>query len=121
MSKPKHECDTCCVVDQHCDRSANWDCGYNAAPDGGPPCKPLPVCYPCGQPVCRKCSSIRKYLRYGMVRMCNNCQIEYDGNSHRVMHRIARLAGYSRRESTVIVQSRAEESRLAQRLLGGKP
>lgn len=36
----------------------------------------LCMCYACGMPACKKCSSIINYLRYGRRRVCNKCQEE---------------------------------------------
>ena len=81
--KPK---DVCCVVDQFCLAPANLISSH------------LPtlrlICFSCGQPVCSKCSSIRKYYDYGKVRLCNICQIEYDDSDEVVMRRLNKLAGY---------------------------
>lgn len=38
------------------------------------------TCFSCGQAVCVNCSSKRKYYKYGKVRLCDSCQIVYDGN-----------------------------------------
>ena len=74
----------CCVSDQFCIAPANS--------------KPLKhakgICFSCGQPVCSKCSSIRKYYTYGKVRLCNDCQVSYDGNDNAVMNRMRKMAGY---------------------------
>ena len=75
---------TCCVVDQFCTSPANLE-------------HPIPakgICFACGQNVCSKCSSKRKYYSYGKVRLCNDCQIQYDGNDKIVMKRLYRMAGY---------------------------
>ncbi len=53
---------------------------------------PLEECFSCGQMVCVECSSKRKYYKYGSVRLCNDCQVEYDGSDKRVIRRIE--AGY---------------------------
>ena len=108
IKKVPHECQTCCVVDQHCDRPAGTSCYYTECRDGSitTPCRPLPECYSCGQPVCRQCSSIRKYYTYGKVRLCNNCQTEQDGNSRRVLYRIARRSGYNHKAAQGIVRQR---------------
>ena len=76
---------TCCVVDQFCTSPANLE---NPVPARG-------FCFICGQPVCSNCSSKRKYYDYGVVRMCNNCQIEYDGNDNIVRRRLAKIANKS--------------------------
>ncbi len=76
--------DTCCVVNQFCNSPANLE-------------QPIPargICFKCGQHVCSKCSSKRKYLHYGIVRLCNDCQIENDGNDKVVMRRLNKMAGY---------------------------
>lgn len=55
------------------------------------------TCFLCGDYVCKKCSSMRKYLYYGVVRLCNGCQIEKDendGNKDVVMRRLRKMAGY---------------------------
>lgn len=78
----KREVDTCSVVDQGCDSPANLT----------PPQHVRATCYSCGQPVCTKCSSKRRYLRYGIRRVCNSCQIERldGGSSARIERRILR-------------------------------
>ena len=76
--------ETCSVVDQFCISPANL----------APPINVRGRCFSCGQPVCHKCSTKRKYKHYGVVRLCNHCQIEEDGNDKRVMARIYRMAGY---------------------------
>lgn len=53
-------------------------------------------CFRCGKVVCRKCSSRRRYLPYGTVRLCNDCQVEEDGNEDTVMRRMRRMAGYGK-------------------------
>lgn len=72
---------SCCVADQFCTDAANFE-GANARA----------VCFVCGLPVCLMCSTRRQYKHYGRVRLCNECQIEYDGNDKRVMARLYRLA-----------------------------
>lgn len=74
--------ETCAVVDQFCNSPANV---YPVHPARG-------ICFSCGQRVCSMCSTKRRYYNYGMVRLCNNCQVEYDGNDRRVMSRLNRLA-----------------------------
>ena len=76
----------CCVVDQFCDAPANLD-------ERDRP-KLRAVCFACGQAVCTKCSSFRKYYTFGQVRLCNDCQVDYDGNDTKVMKRLHKLAGY---------------------------
>lgn len=74
---------TCNVVDQFCEAAANMD----------PPEGAKFECFSCGQPVCGKCSSYRKYYHYTKKkRLCNNCQVDYDGNQKMVMDRLHRLA-----------------------------
>lgn len=86
--KKYREIETCCVVDQFCDSPANLD----------EPIRAKYICYSCGQPVCGKCSTKRKYYKYGKQRLCNDCQIEYDGNDKIVLRRIYKLAGYTNQE-----------------------
>lgn len=76
----------CCVVDQFCLAAANFE----------PRIYVKTKCFACGDFVCRKCSSKRRYYEYGLVRLCNNCQVDFDGNRARVMNRLYRLAGYRR-------------------------
>ena len=76
---------SCSVADQFCDAPAN----------GPEETRARAVCFRCGMPVCTKCSSRRKYHNYGIVRLCNNCQTEEDGNDDIVMRRLRRLAGYT--------------------------
>lgn len=106
--RKKHECIACCVVDQGCERGADEECGYNT-PERCTPCRPLPECFGCGEPVCRNCSSIRLYggivgnekvkaaarKKYGKQRICNNCQEQMDDSPWRVIYRMARRADYS--------------------------
>ena len=75
---------TCCVADQFCTSPANLV----------PQVTVRGICFSCGQFVCSKCSSKRKYYGYGKVRLCNNCQIEYDGNDKIVLRRLMKMAGY---------------------------
>ena len=76
--------EACCVCDQFCKAAANH------------PRRPVlrTKCFICGQKVCTKCSSKRKYLSYGIVRVCNDCQIESldGGNNAVVMRRMHRIA-----------------------------
>jgi len=76
--------ETCCVADQACDAPANL---Y-------PPVRARGVCFSCGEAVCGNCSSKRKYYAFGIVRLCNNCQVEHDGNDDIVMRRLRKMAGY---------------------------
>ena len=72
---------TCSVVDQLCISPANLE-------------EKIPVktkCFACGLPVCKMCSTLRKYYNYGRVRLCNNCQTDYDGNDKRVVTRLFKL------------------------------
>lgn len=75
--------ESCHVSDQFCTAAANYEGTYVRA-----------VCFKCDEPVCSKCSSKRKYLRYGTVRLCNDCQVELDGNDEVVMRRMRKMAGY---------------------------
>ena len=88
--KRKHKVyDTCCVADQFCEAPANYEDSRAYA-----------KCFVCGEAVCTKCSTKRKYLQYGKKRICNNCQIEYlDNRSDKiVMRRLYKLAGYKREQ-----------------------
>ena len=76
--------ETCTVVDQHCLSPANLS----------PRVAVRASCFKCGQPVCVNCSSRRRYMSYGIVRLCNDCQVELDGNDRIVMARIARMSGH---------------------------
>ena len=76
--------ETCVVADQFCTAPANLH----------PPIKPRGICFSCEGFVCSKCSSKRKYYNYGRVRLCNDCQVDYDGNEKIVMRRLYKLAGY---------------------------
>lgn len=78
MKKP---IETCCVVNQFCLSPANLE-------------EPVPVrtkCFSCGQAVCTKCSDIRTYWQYGRVRLCDNCQIDYDDSDERVKSKLLRM------------------------------
>jgi hypothetical protein len=79
MTKSTNE--TCCVADQFCTSPANII----------PIKRAKAVCFKCGEAVCSQCSSKRKYLNYGNVRLCNNCQVDYDGNDAIVMRRLYKL------------------------------
>ena len=82
MKKLK-EVETCCVADQMCIASAEVENPKSAKGK----------CFRCGQAVCSKCSSKRNYLIYGKVRLCNDCQVECDGNDNLVMKRLRKLVG----------------------------
>lgn len=73
--------ESCNVADQFCTARANLEGANTKA-----------MCFACGLPVCLNCSSIRVYWHYGRVRLCNNCQVDIDGNDNRVMARLRRLA-----------------------------
>ncbi len=47
-------------------------------------------CHICSHPVCRRCSSRRIWNGARRV-LCNNCQVEIDGDDRRVQARIARV------------------------------
>lgn len=84
--------ESCCVADQFCDAPANVT-----------PMVPARArCFHCGEAVCTKCSSKRLFGKYGRVRLCNNCQVEIDGNDEVVMRRLHRMAGgpYVKRSGT---------------------
>lgn len=89
--------EVCCVVDQHCTNAANY---YIEATR-----RYIPKCFRCGEFVCYKCSSLRKYRRYGRKRLCNNCQTEEDGHHLFVLRRIYHQAGYP---ATTFAKLRAE-------------
>ena len=74
--------ETCSVVDRFCTSPANVV----------PLTRARGVCFRCGGAVCSKCSTKRPYLHYGRVRLCNDCQVEEDGNQDVVMRRLHRLA-----------------------------
>ena len=75
----------CCVVDQLCTRPANlW--GVDSMP------VLRSTCVRCGQSVCRNCSSLRTYNERRRQRLCNDCQVEVDGNDHAVMERLRAIA-----------------------------
>lgn len=77
--------ETCSVVDQFCTSPANIE---PLIPARG-------RCFRCGEAVCSKCSSKRKYLTFGKVRLCNYCQEAIDGNDKRIMARLYKMAGYN--------------------------
>ncbi len=86
-------------LDKECRRAcnvANDGCTHPPAFAVAAMQRPLQtLCFCCGLPVCRNCSTIRKYYkRYGFVRMCDKCQSDYDGNDDRVMLRQYHKAGY---------------------------
>ena len=72
--------EACCVADCACDEPANL-IGADARPQ----------CFRCGENVCKNCSSRRKYLTYGVKRLCNNCQRDMDGHDKIVMRRLYKL------------------------------
>lgn len=76
--------EACCVADQFCIAGAELERPHQAKG----------ICFACGQRVCSKCSSKRKYMDYGIVRLCNDCQVEYDGNDRLVMARLNKMAGH---------------------------
>ncbi len=81
---------TCCVVDQFCTHPANLQDRDK---------HPLQsACEHCGEDVCTMCSSIRLYRVLGSEndrkRLCNNCQIDLDGDDRYVMARLRKMAGY---------------------------
>jgi hypothetical protein len=92
LELPGKERPTCSVVDGLCVAAANFS---NS-------CRPvrIPSCFRCGEDVCRMCSTIRIYRpfgpkrprSYGRKRLCNNCQVELDGNDAVVMRRMNRIA-----------------------------
>ena len=88
--------DSCCVVNEHCDFPANYENNRK---------RKLPECFCCGLSVCKKCSSKRKYLKYGIKRLCDYCQLEIDGDNYRVMYRIAKLSGYNNRAAKLIAKT----------------
>ncbi len=67
----------CAIADEHCNGN-----------------KVYSKCFSCGEYACSMCSTRRNYYSYSTVRLCNNCQIEYDGNDKIVLERTLRLAGY---------------------------
>ncbi|MHA2279812.1 MAG: hypothetical protein ACXAC5_02890 [Promethearchaeota archaeon] len=86
MSKTKRQWEPCSVADSFCEAAAN----FAVIP------RLRIKCFACGSTVCCKCSSIRKYLTYGKQRLCNDCQIEMDGDDRVVRRRLHRLAGYGK-------------------------
>ena len=56
--------ETCSVVNSGCTSPANQE--FPKVPARG-------VCFSCGLPVCAKCSKRRKYMGYGLRRICDNC------------------------------------------------
>ena len=70
----------CCVVDQLCEAAAGFS--NEVRPQR------ICTCFVCGEDVCKQCSTRRKYLHYGKVRICNNCQVDRDGNDEVVMRRL---------------------------------
>lgn len=76
--------DICCVVESNeCKSPANIE--YDEEDNSR---IILPECFKCGEKVCTRCSSRRKYLSYGRKRLCNNCQVEIDGNDKVVVRRL---------------------------------
>lgn len=73
----------CSVVDAACMAAANYS----------NECRPrqLPQCFRCGHDVCRNCSTIRQYRKYGPKRLCNDCQRDLFQNDEEILKRITRL------------------------------
>lgn len=80
--------ETCSVVNQFCTSPA----------DLYPPVKARGMCFMCGRAVCAQCSTRRKYLHYGVQRLCDNCQEEL-GYTRQVVLRYWRRAGRTKAEA----------------------
>jgi hypothetical protein len=72
----------CDVVNQFCEAPPALAWSYTRA-----------TCFACGLPVCKACSSRRKYYSYGVKRICDRCQEERFGADH-VRVRAYHKAGY---------------------------
>ena len=59
------ESPVCCVVERRCLAPANAMVIARV--------NIRTKCYACGEPVCRNCSLLRKWYRYGRQRICLNC------------------------------------------------
>lgn len=70
----------CSVVDEACVAAANYS----------NECRPvsIPECFRCGYDVCRNCSTIRQYRKYGPRRLC---QRDLFQNDKEILKRITRL------------------------------
>lgn len=114
----------CCVVDGGCLAPAN---SIQA-------CWVRTECFACGENVCTNCSSIRQYHGFGRRRLCNNCQVDYDGDQAQVMLTMYHRAGYPHmtlakvreqlaQEATLIKESEAREElrRASQRKAQSSP
>jgi len=73
----------CAVVEQFCldsdEKTAN---------------QRIPECFRCGNRVCKRCSTKRKYMHYGVKRLCFNCTGELDGHDDLRNFRMYIHAGY---------------------------
>lgn len=89
--------EACSVVDGNCLAPANSSS------------KVRTKCHQCGQHVCTECSSYRTYDGVRR-RVCNNCQVEKDGEEARVMLRMYHQAGYRRATLSQVRSMLAGES-----------
>ena len=64
MDWRKFEPDCCSVVNEDCLSPANLDPRRHVKTQ----------CFRCGLPVCRECSKVVVYFRFGRKRICNICR-----------------------------------------------
>lgn len=89
---------SCCVADRGCEAPANLE---------DPPLIKT-ECFKCGNAVCKNCSSRRKYLNYGIKRLCNDCQVDMDGTEYKVIYRMALQGGYTRLQAKLIAKDKTK-------------
>ena len=77
---------SCHVAGRGCLSHANLDSNFQPSRLG--------MCFRCGEETCSKCSSRRKYINYGVVRLCDPCQEEFDGTAWHVVYRHAVRDGF---------------------------
>lgn len=58
-----------------CDTNVSGSC---KAPPGLAGAYTRAECFACGMPTCTACSSRRKYMKYGIKRICYNCQEQHN-------------------------------------------
>jgi hypothetical protein len=81
MSKKERK--QCCVADAGCHDSDEATANQR-----------MPSCFACGLDVCTNCSNKRKYLHYGIKRICHSCSEHIDGNDDLRTFRAYLAAGY---------------------------
>lgn len=77
----------------HCETVLDQNCTAPPMDEPGSS-KTRGICFSCGLPVCRSCSTITKYYSYGRKRICAGC-LEQHGMGEKVAEMVWRHAGYS--------------------------